>query len=536
MTEHFEYVMIGSGVAAVTVARHLLASGASGSILILEAGPRVERADRRGWWNYVLTERKPYDYCYDVEGENETVGDIKWGYDGARIMGYGGSTGHWGAWCLRYKPEDFHLKSNTGEGGDWPIGYDDLHPYYEQAEHYLSVCGDPNESWNANRKDQPFPRPDFGQTEADGMMLEAFVKCGIEPGKMPMARFRKCMTTGTCKYCPVNARFTAHDVLDELVRDPRYQGKVTVRCLSPVTRLATDGKRRIGAVDYLDLATGDEKRVTADRFILAAGTYESAKLLMASQSSEHPAGVGNGRDLVGRFIVSHSFLRVRGTIPTNPNRWVQELDFPTLMSRSFDTPEQQEDGKIFLFKNRALPNTDIANLMIAGKTRDEIRAVLSGPMTFELQAFYEEKGQYANRLTALSGKNRFGLPLTRIEFLRHPKFHERTQKQLGLMRPVLEAMDARNIGTFVDDPGGHHATSTCRMGKDESEGVTDSDMKVFGIDNLWVCSNAAFPNCAAVNPTLTLTAMAMRLGDHLSGSPYHGSKKTMKQASERVPA
>lgn len=515
MTEHFQYVMVGSGVAAVTVARSLLAKDPNTSILLLEAGPRVERGDRRSWWDYVLSERKPYDFCYDVKGENKTVGDINWGYDGARIMGYGGSTGHWGAWSLRYQPEDFELRTNTGEGADWPISYDDLHPYYEQAEHYLSVCGELGESWNSHRRDQPFPRPDFGYTAADGVMLEAFVKCGIEPGKMPIARFRKCMTTGTCKYCPINARFTAHDVLDELRADPRYSN-LEVRCLSPVTKLHADGKAHIGAVEYIDLGSGETRRVTADQFIVAAGTYESAKLLMASQSGYHPDGVGNANDLVGRHIVSHSFLRVRGTISKNPRRWLQELDFPTLMSRTFDSPDQQEDGKIFIFKNRALPNTDIASLMIAGKTREEIRDELSGPADYELQAFYEEKGLYANRLLARPGRNRFGLPLTTIQYTREPRFKERTDRQLARMQPVLEEMNAKDIKTFVDDPGGHHATSTCRMGVDENEGVTDRNMQVFGIDNLYICSNAAFPTCTAVNPTLTLTAMALRLGDHLN--------------------
>jgi len=206
---------------------------------------------------------------------------------------------------------------------------------------------------------------------------------------------------------------------------------------------------------------------------------------------------------------------VKGSTPKNPGNWIQEYDFPTLMSRTYDSPEYQKDGKIFLFKNRVLPNVDIARLMMQGKSRQEIEAIQGGPMELELQAFYEEKGQKGNRLTQREGVNRFGLPLTKIEFWRDPKFKERANNRLALMNKVFEAMGYQIVNSGWDDPGGHHATSTCRMGETPEDGVTDRNMQVFDTDNLYVCSNAAFPTCAAVNPTLTLTAMSMRLGDHL---------------------
>lgn len=514
MSHRYQYVFIGSGVASTTVSKRLLEQNPDTSILMLDAGPEVEAKNRRYWWDYLIFNRKPYDYCYDIEGENKTVGDINWGYTGSRVMAYGGSTLHWGAWSVRYKPEDFQLRTNTSEGADWPISYEDLEDYYYEAEQFLSVCGNMQESWNQHRKDKPFPRPPFEWTAADGVMIEAFEKCDIEPGKMPIARYRKCMTTGTCKYCPFGSRFSAQYILDELRDNPQYTNFKQVSN-SPVMKIIVDTKSKIEAIEYVDTTTGETHRVYADKFVVASGTYESAKLLMRSISSEWPDGIGNDNDLVGRFIVSHSFLVVTGKTPTNPNHWVQEYDFPTLMSRTYDTEEYQRDGKIFMFNNRALPNIDIAALMIQGKSRQEIQDILSGPMTMQLQAFYEEKGQYRNRLTQLRGTNRFGLPLTQINYLRDPRFEERATNRLELMKKVFKAMDYEITSAVWDDPGGHHATSTCRMAETPEDGVVDSNMKVFGTDNLYVCSNAAFPTCTAVNPTLTLVAMAMRLGDHL---------------------
>ncbi len=514
MAERYQYAFIGSGVAGVTIAKRLLDNNPSTSILMLDAGPEVKAKERRHWWDYLIFDRKPYDYCYDVKGENTTIGDINWGFEGSRVMAYGGSTVHWGAWCMRYKPEDFRLFTNTGEGADWPISYDDLEDYYYQAEQYLSVCGNVEESWNLHRQGNPYPRPPFEWTAADGVMLEAFKECGIEPGKMPIARYRKCMTTGTCKYCPFGSRFSAQYILDDLRADKRFVN-FEQRCRSPVSRIIAGEKGLIEGIEVLNASTGETETVHADVYVVCSGTYESPKLLMRSVSSDWPDGIGNTHDLLGRFIVSHSFLRVKGNTPTNPGHWLQEYDFPTLMSRTYDTEAMQKDGKIFIFKNRVLPNTDIARLMMQGKTREKIDAILGGPMQLELQAFYEEKGRHENRLTLGKGNNRFGLPLTQINYLRDPNFKKRATSRLDLMSKVFGAMDYSIEYARWDDPGGHHATSTCRMADSPENGVTDKNMKVFGTKNLFVCSNAAFPNCTAVNPTLTLTAMSMRLGDHL---------------------
>lgn len=540
MSEHHQYVFIGSGVAGITVAKRLLENNPLTSILMLDAGPEVKAKDRRYWWDYLITERKPYDFTYDIPGESITQGDINWGYVGSRVMAAGGSTIHWGAWCVRYKPEDFNLFTNTGEGADWPINYEDLspadgngHDYYLEAERYLSVCGDPQESWNQHmRGGQSYSRPPFPWTAADGVMIEGFEKCGIEPGKMPIARYRKCMTTGTCKYCPFGSRFNAQYILDELKAEPKYE-YFQQRCNSPVMKVIAGEGSKIEAIEYLDTKTGHTKTITADTFIVCSGTYESSKLLMRSTAPQWPNGIGNNHDLLGRHIVSHSFLRVKGTTPTNPEHWVQEYDFPTLMSRTYDSPEYQKDGKIFMFKNRVLPNTDIAKLMMAGKSRQEIDQILGGPMELELQAFYEEKGQFRNRLTPLKTRDRFGLPLTKIEYERDPRFERRAHSRLELMKNVFKAMDYEIVSSRWDDPGGHHATSTCRMGETPEHGVTDKDMKVFGTDNLYVCSNAAFPSCTAVNPTLTLTAMSLRLGDHLINQT--GSRPAQKEIETCLP-
>jgi choline dehydrogenase-like flavoprotein len=212
-------------------------------------------------------------------------------------------------------------------------------------------------------------------------------------------------------------------------------------------------------------------------------------------------------------------LKVRGRTASNPNRWFQEYDFPTLMSRTYDTPERQRIGKIFLFKDRVRPNTDIAALMIAGKTPEEIETIVSGPMEMELQAFMEEKGKFENRLQIADGYDRFGLPLTTVHFSRTGQEAANTQLNLDLMTEVIVKMGYKVVYAKTEDPGAHHTTGTCRMGKSAELGVTDENLKVFATDNLFLCSNGVFPSGSAVNPTLTLTALSMRLSDYLIAHP-----------------
>ncbi|AUP79774.1 GMC oxidoreductase [Flavivirga eckloniae] len=536
MKNQYDYVIVGAGVAAATIAKGLLEHKHDTSILILEAGPEIIAKDRRFWWDYITRGERPYTFTYDQKFEADSTGNIEYQTDGVRVKAYGGSTMHWGAWCLRFRPEDFNLHTNTGEGADWPINYEDLESYYNDAEAFLSVCGDDNANWIPRSK--PYPVPPFEWTAADGAMIEAWeqldvvyqdgdidpgTKTKIKSGKMPIARYRKCMTTGTCKYCPIGGRFNAQYVLDDLKNDTRFIN-FEVRVNAPVHKVNASSKSKIESVTYTDNLNGKKHTVYGDTIILASGAYNVPKLLRASKNEFWQDGIGNDYDLVGRFVVSHSMLNVVGKAKSNPNGWFQEYDFPTLMSHSYNTKEHQKKGKIFMFKNRTTPNVDIAQLMIEGKTREEIDEIVYGEMTINLQAFLEEKGKFSNRLEAKPGVDRFGLPLTTVHFSRTDEEMKNANDRLRLLEQVIEKMGLEVTSSRIDKPGGHHTTGTARMGTSPENSVTDKFMKVHDTDNLYVCSNAAFPTGSAVNPTLTLTAMAFRLVEHLKKTNQIKSK------------
>ena len=531
MSADYEYVLIGSGVAATVLAQSLLDANPKTSILILEAGPKIELRNRRSWWDVALLGKEgnaPYDCTYDVESGPETESTwtgTQWGFKESRVRALGGSTMHWGGWSLRYQSEDFECRSRTGRGADWPFGYDELEPWYTAAEVTLAVGGRADEP--GPPRTGPFPLPAFPWSAHEALLADAFEARGLVPGHMPIARFSKCMTTGTCKYCPIGSRYTATDHLAALARNPAHTG-LRIRTDSPVVGIVA-GLSRITGVRVLNIKKDSEEFIASDRVVLCAGAYESPKLLLRSTSEHWPNGVGNLHDQVGRYLVTHTMLRVKGTTPQNDEHWFQEYDFPTLMSRTWDSPDRQADGKVFLYNNRSLPNTDIAALMTEGKSRSHVDQFVRGPRTAGLDAFVEEFGSFNNRIALGPGTGKFGLPHSRVHFERNSGFDVVASAVLAEMMAILNEAGYQPASvkpTDIQTPRGDHSSGTCRMGVDERSSVTDRNLRVHGVENLYVCSNAVLPNAAAVNPTLTLAALALRLGAHLSdGESQHAEQE-----------
>lgn len=519
----YDYILIGSGVAATLVADRLLEENALASILVLEAGKRIPSRNRRSWWNLVLERRAPYVSTYDrelkedPERESYSIGNTPWTFKESRVRAYGGSTMHWGGWALRFKEEDFHCRTNTGRGANWPFGYETMEPWYSLAEQILGVGGsDEGQAGPWRSGSYPLPAYPWSANETE-LAATAFPAIGLVPGHMPIARFKRCMTTGTCKYCPIGARYSAQDHLDALLYNPRHRN-LYLKTEAPVRRILAERHRAYG-VEYFDAERQDWAFAEGEKIIVCAGTYESTKLMLASTTPEWPAGLGNRHDQVGRYIVTHLMMIVEATRPDNPAGLFQEYDFPTLMSRSWDTEARQAEGKVFVFNNRGLPRVEFENLMIQGKTRAEIKAVARGARKAGLHAFIEEFGDAENRLTLGKGTGFLGLPHTRINFSRRsPPGFDRTVEsvKLELLRGLEAAGFKRPEKLSSENPRGDHAAGTCRMGVSPDASVVNGDMAVHGIDNLYICSNATLPNVAAVNPTLTLAALSLRLGTRLA--------------------
>lgn len=501
-------IIVGSGVAGATVAQQLLLRNPKQDITMLEAGPSVEMRNRRRWQDFVTSGVLPYANCQDIETEYESrVEQVE--LREARLFVRGGSTVHWGGWALRFKPEDFVLKTNAGRELDWPIGYDELEPYYFEAERLLGVAGDSNDD-NPPRRGKRYPFEPVPFCEPDGIAIKVFQYRNYHFAHLPIARYGdRCLTTGTCKYCPVGGRYSADMTLDELASYPNFE----LRLNCAVRKILLQNKRQAAAVEYVDTTTGDTGRLDGEIICLCNGAVEAPKLLLASRNIYWPDGVGNDAGHVGRHFKLHQLLVAEGVLPTNPKRMQQELDFPTLCSRQFDTPAEQVNGKFFFVRGTSGPDQKIEALIQTGLSAQAIDERTRGPMTLALNGFVEQFAPAANLISLADGTNRFGLPRTSIEYSLDPVFTKAVRVNLARMDDLLLEMGAIRTKSKAVTARADHAGATCRMSGDEKDGVVTASLAVHGMDNVFVCSNAVFPNIAAVNPTLTLVALAVRLVD-----------------------
>ncbi|MFG1342935.1 GMC oxidoreductase [Xanthobacter autotrophicus] len=523
-------IIIGSGVAATALAQTLLEADPSSSIVILEAGRRVKTKDFALWQDYLLTRNLPYKTCEDLpypapqtRGENALVGgSLPVNLDGARLIAYGGSSLHWGGWSFRLKPEDFELRSRTGKGADWPYGYEVLEPYYGAAEHYLAVSGDSSDLTVRRSRDYPFPH--FPLTREDKLLADAMDTLGIGYSAMPIARrglskvpsrHAPCQTTGTCKYCPFGARYVASNYLDDL-RAWNDFPNLDVRLNAVVETIEVADRHRAASVTYIDRLSRRPETVEAERIVVAAGAIESAKLLQRSKSSHWPDGIGNDEGHVGTYLVTHPFLIFRGKRQSNTLSLQPEMDFPTLVSRHFDSPQEQAKGKFVIINPVTTADIDLAAKMRQGTSREEIDAYVSGPLAMELNVMVEVFGDKNNGVSNLEDRrNRFDMAETKVHYV-NQDWSVREDEIRAEIEAIWRAMGVEPGAGPTVSWRADHASGTTRMSRDPSDGVVDPDLKVHGMDNLYVVSNGCFPALGAVNPTLTVTALALKLGDHLT--------------------
>ncbi|KMT63853.1 GMC oxidoreductase [Catenovulum maritimum] len=542
MQNNPDVLIIGSGVAGAAIASKILGNNPQASVLMLEAGSKVKMRDFALHQEYLTTGNLPYKFCEDEpyptkdsRGENQSIGSTLIPMNGSRLMIYGGSTVHWGGWSFRLKPEDFKLKSNaknavqTALKGDydlldWPISYDELEPYYSEAEKYIGVSGDSEDP--TVPRSQGYPYPAFPYTLEDKPAIQALEKLNIPYSHMPIARHgindsasvhAPCQTTGTCKYCPFGARYAAANYIDAMLEFENYPN-FEVKTNVIVESLIMSSKNHVKGVRYIDksISATESQTLEAKVVIVAAGAVESSKLLLRSQSDYWPQGVGNDHDLVGRNLITHPYIMFEAELAENPDGLMPEMDFPTLVSRYFDSEAEQALGKYIIVNPSSSIGTRLAKEMQQGHSVQVIKDMVTGKTNIQLHVLVEIFSQQNNRLLNSNRKNHFGLPETIIEFSQGPDFDERLQQIKQQMDKLFAAMNASESKIKTISWRADHAACTTRMSDTASTGVVDKNLKVFDVDNLYICSNASFSSLGAVNPTLTLSSLSLRLGEYLN--------------------
>jgi len=514
--------VIGSGPAGALVAYALASRGHR--VVVLEAGERFDRGEDERRMEESLRPAHGPDEVWSMEpGDGRDAytssGDRHYPLNAARVKGVGGSTLHWQGMVMRMHEKDFEMRTRHGVGRDWPLSYDDLRPYYALAEDEMGVAGADDNPY-APPRDEPFPLPAFEPSHSDTLFADACDEAGLTMHSVPNARNPEpyddrgaCVGYGTCQpVCPSGAKYSA----DVHVRKAEDEGARVVDS-AQVERLETDGQGDAVSAAVYTTPRGTYRQ-DADAFVLACGGVETPRLLLLSRSRDHTDGLANSSGTVGRYFTEHLFAGAGGTVEERTRQ--NHVGFVTSESHAlYDGDEPTPLGTKLEFLNYAGPSPAV-EAMNADDWGDTLLEDLrdSYGNHVAMGGLVEQVPNADNRVTLDSATtDNLGNPVPDVRWSVGESEAEAIRAANGVQREVLAALDASvewTVGPGDTGPAYHHMCTT-RMGHHADESVVDARTRAHDVENLYVASSSVFVTAGAMNPTLTIAALALKTADHV---------------------
>ncbi len=518
--EHYDVIIIGSGAGGGTLAWSLAATGKK--ILILERGDYVPR-EKENWSTKAVNVEARYNA---KESWRDGKGEPLHPHTNYFV---GGNTKFYGAALFRLRREDFgELRHHGGISPAWPISYDDLEPWYTQAEHLYQVHGERGVDPTEPEASAPYLYPAVSHEPRIQQLHDDWVKLGHRPFHVPLGvrldeknpRTSRCIRCETCDGhpCLVGAKADAQTIcVDPALTHPN----VTLLTHAYVSRLETSPSgREISAVRVERDGPGGTMHETysANLVVVSGGAINSAALLLRSTSDRHPRGLANGSDVVGRHYMGHinSVLMAISKCP-NPTVFQKTL---ALNDFYFGSPEWDHPmGHIsFVGKLDAVTLSAGAPAFAPGWTLD-----LMARHSLDFWLTSEDLPDPNNRVS-LDAQGNIVLSYKPNNETGHERL---TAKLKELMKGSThcgihghechEGIFARSLyaGQRIPLAGVAHQNGTIRFGNDAATSALDPNCRSHEVDNLYVVDGSFFPSSAAVNPALTIMANALRVGAHL---------------------
>ena len=498
----YDAIVIGSGPTGGYAAKALSESGLR--VLVLEAGgARIEsdamlaydRARRQLGYRIeedpaAVRRQRVQSSCYawpthphafvdDIDNPYTTEPDSPFTWIRCRQIGGRMTVRRHGLQFYRFSEVDFKAGDRDGAGPSWPLSYDDLVPYYQRIERWMKLRG--TSSGLAHLPDSVLARetePDPGQR-----LLGAAIQRGWDD---------RCLIPGRSASPPVP------------IRDALATGRCTLRTNAVVTRLVTDVETaRIKSVRYVGRWTRREREVSARIVVLCASPIESTRLLLASASRQHPAGLANSSGTLGRFLMDHTHLTgINADVP------IPETGNHTTISW----------GYIPRFRN--VGRTDRPFL------RGYAVQVFTMGRQCGLTAFGEMLPHADNRVTLDPAvTDEWGVPAARIRCVHGQNELVMARDAADSCAEMVRAADFKiwRFNPDLSSPGlASHEVGTARMGSGPGNSVLNSFCQSWDVRNLFVMDGSCFVSQGVQNPTLTMLALAARSCDHLLDSLKRG--------------
>jgi choline dehydrogenase-like flavoprotein len=512
---HYNVIIIGTGAGGGTLSHRLAPSGKR--ILILERGDYVPR-EKANWDPEVV----------NVSGHYNTT--ESWlDKDGKALRPHtnyyvGGNTKFYGAALFRLRKEDFgELRHHGGISPAWPISYDDLEPYYTQAERLYQVHGNRGEDPTEPPAAEPYPWPAVSHEPRIQQLSDDFACAGLKPFHVPIGvmldeknpRESRCIRCNTCDGfpCLVHAKSDAQVLcVDEAIKHPN----VTLLTNALVKRLETNSTgREVNAV--IVERNGGLETYSADLVVVSCGAINSAGLLLRSANDKHPRGLANRSDVVGRHYMGHT-NSVLMAISKCPN--------PTIFQKTLAVND-------FYFGSKDFPYP-MGHISFVGKL-DAITLKAGAPsiapnFTLEMMAKHsldfwltsEDLPDPDNRVR-IDRNGNIVLAYTPNNLEAHERLKTRLKEAMKQTKCAVHGHDCHEglfartlfVGQRIPLAGVAHQNGTIRFGRDPKTSALDADCKAHDLDNLYVVDGSCFVSSSAVNPALTIIANALRVGDRL---------------------
>ena len=510
--DSYDVIIVGTGAGGGTLARHLAPSGKR--ILLLE----------RGDW----LPREPSNWlAQDVFVDNRYVSEDTW-YDERgkpfqpQIHYFvGGATKLYGAALYRLREEDFdELIHHDGPSPAWPISYDDLEPYYTLAEQLYEVHGARGEDPTEPPASAPYPLPPVAHEPRIQQLSDDLAAAGYQPFHAPCGirlnasnlPYSACVRCANCDGfpCAVHGKSDA-EVLG--VRPALEHSNVELLTSAHVVKLETVSGGT--AVDGVVVErNGELERYGADLVVLACWAANTAKLLLLSATDEHPNGLANGSDQVGRNYMFHNSSAVLA---------LSREENPTIFQKTLGVND-------FYFAGNG-HEYPLGNIQMVGKSQEpmfrgekpgetklaphwSLDRVAKHAIDFWLST--EDLPRPENRVS-VDRDGKLTLAYTATNETPKKELYKQLHSMLGALRMEPEHLFHRfaYMKNDITVAGVAHQAGTCRMGADSETSVVNAECRAHELDNLYLVDTSVFPSIGAVNPALTAMANSLRVGDHL---------------------
>ena len=580
-----DVVVIGSGAGGGTVTKVLTDMGIR--VLLMEAGPMVEMGDFKtmmgpsDFWHRgageaaeLYTSGQTASLNYSASYAANTVDEPYTVAPGSsfrlfRSRVIGGRTNHYARVQLRYSDYDFKPQSMNDAGFDWPIGYDDIAPYYDKAERFIGVTGRPEGLRSA--PDGIFQAPAPFKTHEE-LVSRACERLGIRATSSrhavitsPLNGRLACIYCGQCgRGCRFGSNYAASYVQ---IFPAMRSGRLTVLTNAMARELVTDDSGRVTAISYVDRTTGAERQVRCRTVVLSASACESARLLLNSKSSRHP----NGSGMVGKYLTDTVGFGMSATVPYlrgmpihNTDGYGAHLYIPWWMADQHDKLDfplgyhVEVGGGGFGMPNLGFGAAAYNRAEGYGLPMKEAIRESYGGITVSLTgrgSMVPNEHSYCEIDPDV--KDKWGIPVLRFHWQWSDYERNMARHMRDSFREILETLGGTvnasgrgrgrgagpasggrgrgagpgPAGAEVDDDrpqlgaGGGiiHEIGCVRMGDDPQTSVVNRFCQAHEVPNLFSADGGPFVSHADKNPTHTIIALAWRTAEYLAEELRQGN-------------